>query len=133
MDSMEKYFHHNTATDLFLCQTLVWKLYDKKTVCFHSMPYHSWIQIILWHQKITLWYISLHISTNIVSADFASGSCRYNVMPMVKCPIKNNLIKSRCLFYLFFMFFFGWFLFVWIFGVLTPLSTIFQLYHGDQF
>jgi len=25
------------------------------------------------------------------------------------------------------------FLFFFIFGVLTPLSTIFQLYHGDQF
>ena len=25
------------------------------------------------------------------------------------------------------------FIFIFIFGVLTPLSTIFQLYHGDQF
>ena len=25
------------------------------------------------------------------------------------------------------------FLFFFIFGVLTPLSSIFQLYHGDQF
>jgi len=24
-------------------------------------------------------------------------------------------------------------IFFFIFGVLTPLSTIFQLYHGDQF
>ena len=113
----------------------IYKIALKRYICFICRIIEA-RGVRLWtcniRRNITVTMVNVVFLVTIPNLDVLINDPFYYKI-LCSSSVNVQRVTTRMEYFISFLHEIVWIRMIWIFGVLTPLSAIFQLYHGDQF